>query len=116
MPYGLACWELLVGLGAGRGEDDFVRAGPDEGGHLGAGFGQRLAVVGVRVVAGGVAEPAGQVRRGCRDAGVDRRGGVAVEVDGPVGQGRVGRWRLLVTPGLRRSPASRPDATPACRR
>src|SRR5439155_8266061 len=70
-------------LGAAGGEDDLVGPGADEGGDAGAG---RLdGVVGESaggVGAGGVAVVFGQVgKHRLDDGGVDRRRGVAVEVD-----------------------------------
>ncbi|GGY00391.1 hypothetical protein GCM10010358_62700 [Streptomyces minutiscleroticus] len=82
-----------VGLGAGAGEDDLVRTGPEQGGHLLAGRRERGArPVAVGVGAGGVAEELGEVgQHRPDDARVDRGGGVVVEVDRPAGQARVPR-------------------------
>lgn len=78
------------GAGAGAGEHDLGGVGADQADDLGAGAGQRaLRFRAVGVAAGGVAEVLGQVwQRSLGNAGVDRGGGVVVQVDRPVGQGR----------------------------
>ena len=86
----------VVGLGGAGGEDDLLGGGADELGDLLAGLLDGLLGFPAEAVvaAGGVAEVAGEVRHhGFEHAGVERRGGVVVHVDGQLdalGQGLVG--------------------------
>jgi hypothetical protein len=81
----------VVGLGSARGEHDVSWLGADQVSESLPGLGQRAAgPLGVGVAAGRIAEMRGQEwQRGLGHPGVDRCGGVVVEIDGPVGQPRV---------------------------
>ena len=74
---------VVVGFGAATGEDDFLRAGADQGGDLFAGgFDGGAGLLAKGVDGGGVAVLAGEIgKHGVEDFGIDGGGGVVIEVD-----------------------------------
>ena len=74
---------VVVGFGAAAGEDDFLRAGADQGGDLFAGgFDGGAGLLAEGVDGGGVAVIAREIgKHGVENFGVDGRGGVVIEVD-----------------------------------
>ena len=77
----------VVALGGAGGEDDLLGGGADELGDLLAGDLDGLLRLPAELVvaAGGVAELAGEVgHHGLEHAGIERRGGVVIHVEGKV--------------------------------
>ncbi len=74
---------VIVGFGAAAGEDDFLRAGTDEGGDLFARrFHRRASLLAEGVDGGGVPEFPGEIRQhGVKHFRLDGGGGVEIEID-----------------------------------
>ncbi len=74
---------MVVGFGAAAGEDDFLRAGTDEGGDLFARhFYACASLLAEGVDGGGVSEFPGEIREhGVKHFRLDGGGGVEIEID-----------------------------------
>ena len=82
---------VVVGLGAAAGKDNFLRAGVEERGHLIArGFDRGPGALAEGVDRGGVAKIGGEIgKHGLEDGGLDRGGGVVIEIDAVHGAARI---------------------------
>ena len=80
---------MIVRFGAATGEDNFLWACVNERSNLFArGFDRRAGTLAKRVDGRSVAKIAGEIgKHGFEDRGVDRRGGVVIEVDALHGTG-----------------------------